>query len=99
MRWVVLVRAVTRTALTIGVLGWLDGEVGLTLVEARLPLPALLLQGGLGAVLGVDVGQVRWGVVVGLHALIVLNLWERRETRNREDGGNREVEQDRRKNV
>lgn len=60
--------------LTIGILRGLDAHVGLPLLHARLPLPALLLQRRLGAALGVDVGQVGRGVVVGLHGLVVLDL-------------------------
>ena len=76
-----------RRRLTVRVLGRLDTHVRLALVQTGLPLPALLLQGGLGAVLGVDVGQVGRGVVVGLHALIVLDL--QRERRGDEAGPNR----------
>lgn len=60
--------------LTIGILSGLDAHVGLPLLHARLPLPALLLQRRLGAALGVDVGQVGRGVVVSLHGLVVLDL-------------------------
>ena len=60
--------------LTVWVLGGLDAHVGLALVHAGLPLAALLLHGRLGAVLGVDVGQVGRGVVVGLQGVVVLDL-------------------------
>jgi hypothetical protein len=63
-----------RGPLTVGVLRGLDAHVGLALVHARLPLAALLLHGRLGAVLGVDVGQVGRGVVVGLQGVVVLDL-------------------------
>jgi len=64
---------------TVGVLRRLDAHVGLSLVHAALSLPALLLHGRLGTVLGVDVGQVGRGVVVGLQRVVVLDLKRGRE--------------------
>lgn len=65
--------------LTVGVFGRLDAHVRLSFVHATLPLSALLLHRSLGAVLGVDVGQVGWRVVVRLQRVVVLDLGETRK--------------------
>ena len=74
--------AVSPQSLTIWVVGWLDAHVGLSFVLPRLPLAALLLQGRLRPALGGDVGQVCRGVVVRLHALVVLDLQHGRHGSN-----------------
>lgn len=71
-------RANAPSKLTVGILGRLDAHVRLALVQPGLPLAALLLQSGLRPALGVDIGEVRRRVVVGLHALVILNLRRRR---------------------
>lgn len=76
---------VADKTLTIGVLCGLDAHVGLPFVQAWLPLSVLLLKGGLCPVLGVDVGQVRRGVVVGLQGVIVLDLDGKRAGKVREE--------------
>lgn len=60
--------------LTIRVFSRLNAHIRLSFVHTTLPLSALLFHCCLGPVLGVDIGQVGWWVVVSLQGVIVLNL-------------------------
>lgn len=60
--------------LAIRVFSRLDAHVRLSFVHTTLPLPALLLHRSLGTVLGINVRQVGWRVVVRLQRVIILNL-------------------------
>lgn len=68
----------SKPGLTVWIFRRLNAHVRLALVQPGLPLAALLFQSRLSPAFCIDVGQVGWRVVIGLHALVILNLqWKR----------------------